>query len=72
MLIICYFVHWPCHNPGDRYDENPRPRNEGNLGEIDDWNDGKKSVLDEAVGKAKEIWNKTRGISSPDETVDYR
>ncbi|XP_052771778.1 clathrin interactor 1-like isoform X2 [Mya arenaria] len=54
----------------DRYDENPRKK-EGRLGEIDDWNDGKRSVVDGAVGKVKEIWNKTRGMNSPDETVDY-
>ncbi|WAR20856.1 EPN4-like protein [Mya arenaria] len=55
----------------DRYDENPRKK-EGRLGEIDDWNDGKRSVVDGAVGKVKEIWNKTRGMNSPDETTSSK
>ncbi|KAH3789297.1 clathrin interactor 1-like isoform X2 [Dreissena polymorpha] len=55
----------------DRYDEAPRKNTESHLGEIDDWNDGKKSVVDEAVDKGKDIWNRIRGIAGPDETVDY-
>lgn len=56
---------------GDRYDEYPR-KSESRLGEIDDWNDGKKSVVDEAVGKVKDLWNKAHGRTAPDETVDFR
>lgn len=59
-----------CHL-GDRYDEFPR-KTEGQLGEIDDWNDGKKSVVDEAVDKVKDLWNKAHGRQVPDETVDFR
>lgn len=62
-----------CIVAGDRYDEAPRKTtSDSNLGEIDDWNDGKKSVVDEAVDKGKDIWNRIRGRGGPDETVDYR
>lgn len=55
-------------SPSDRYSEEPtsyKSKAEGNLDEIDDWDKGKKSVAQEVLGKAKEIWNKTRGFDEP-------
>ena len=41
----------------------------GGLEDIDEWDRGsKKSVAQEALGKVKEIWNKTRGL---DDQPDY-
>ena len=54
---------------GDRYDENPR-KTGNRLDEIDDWNDGKKSVVEDAVGKVKDLWNRAHGRRGADETVD--
>lgn len=53
----------------DRYDEQPRKR--GELDEIDDWQDGKKSVVEDAVDKVKDLWNRAHGRQNPEETVDY-
>jgi len=60
--------NFPCIVAGDRYSEEPtsyKSKAEGNLDEIDDWDKGKKSVAQEVLGKAKEIWNKTRGFDEP-------
>ncbi|XP_045188906.2 clathrin interactor 1-like isoform X3 [Mercenaria mercenaria] len=54
----------------DRYDEKPRSK-EDRLGEIDEWQDGKKSVVEDAVDKVKDLWNRAHGRRAPDETVDY-
>ncbi|XP_060574552.1 clathrin interactor 1-like isoform X7 [Ruditapes philippinarum] len=54
----------------DRYDEKPRTRND-QLGEIDEWQDGKKSVVEDAVDKVKDLWNRAHGRQAPDETIDY-
>ena len=59
---------------GDRYGEDPKPNNnysdkQSELDEIDEWDNGKKSVAQEVLGKAKEIWNKTTG--GYDETEEY-
>ena len=49
----------------DRYDDEPK-KNRGRLEEIDDWDRGsKKSVAEEALGKVKELWNRTRGFDEP-------
>ncbi|KAL4232150.1 Clathrin interactor 1 [Mactra antiquata] len=58
------------YNYSDRYDEKPRSRDD-RLGEIDEWNDGKKSVVEDAVDKVKDLWNRAHGRQAPDETVDY-
>lgn len=59
------------YKSGDRYDEKPRMKDD-RLGEIDEWNDGKKSVVEDAVDKVKDLWNRAHGRQAPDETVDYR
>ena len=58
---------------GDRYEEEPsHRRNSGpKLDDIDEWdkNNRSRSVAQEAIGKVKELWNKTKGF---DEAPDYR
>ncbi|KAL3863336.1 hypothetical protein ACJMK2_005096 [Sinanodonta woodiana] len=53
----------------DRYDEEPRKREQ--LDEIDEWNNGKKSVVDEAVGKVKDLWNRAHGRRTVDDVAEY-
>lgn len=50
---------------GDRYDEAPR-RGDRYLDEIDDWSNGRKSVVGEAIDKAKDLWNRTTGRHGPE------
>ena len=57
---------------GDRYDEEPsryddipRDRSRGQLNDIDEWNDGRKNIAEEALGKVKDFWNKARGFDEP-------
>ena len=62
---------------GDRYDEDygrtangaPRSGNKGGtLDDIEEWDRGsKKSVAQEAIGKVKDLWNRTRGFDEPPE-----
>ncbi|GFO44798.1 clathrin interactor 1 [Plakobranchus ocellatus] len=56
----------------DRYDEEPRSyRDRGqNLDEIDDWDNGRKSVVSEAIDKAKDFWNRAQGRQYPDDVND--
>ena len=58
---------------GDRYDENPSSKKYSGeqLDEIDDWNDGKKSVVNEAVDKVKDLWNRAHGRRGLDDDA-YR
>jgi len=53
----------------DRYDDEAPKKSvnrAGSLQEIDDWDRGsKKSVAEEAMGKVKELWNRTRGFDEP-------
>ncbi|XP_013083368.2 clathrin interactor 1-like isoform X2 [Biomphalaria glabrata] len=58
----------------DRYDEEPRSYREksGNqMEEIEDWDNGKKSVVSGAIDKAKDLWNRAQGRQAPDEMYDY-
>ncbi|XP_070211826.1 clathrin interactor 1-like isoform X9 [Littorina saxatilis] len=46
----------------DRYEEEPVRRGTGRrMDEIDNWTDGKKSVVGEAIDKAKDLWNRASG-----------
>ena len=49
---------------GDRYDEEPRRGRR--MDEIEDWSNGKKSVVGEALDKAKDLWNRAAGRRGPD------
>ena len=62
-----YLELWFTCYLGDRYDEQPSSKNTSQLDEIDDWNDGKKSVVNEAVDKVKDLWNKAHGRKGIDE-----
>ena len=57
---------------GDRYDEEPRGYRDrvanSKLDEIDDWDNGRKSVVSEAIDKAKDLWNRAQGRQYPDDT----
>ena len=67
---------------GDRYDDDPAPRRSvtsgsgggsaggggGRLDEIDDWNNGKKNMVGETIGKVKDFVNRMKGF---DDTSDY-
>lgn len=60
----------------DRYDEEPRGyrdrvANSSKLDEIDDWDNGRKSVVSEAIDKAKDLWNRAQGRQYPDDTYGY-
>jgi len=62
-------------HPGDRYEEEPQnnhnsttTKKSSRLDEIEDWNTGRKSVAEEAIGKVKDFINKARGF---DEAPDY-
>lgn len=60
----------------DRYDEEPsytrKSSSSGNkLDEIDDWDNGKKTIAGEAVDKVKDLWNRVHGRRGPDDIVDY-
>ena len=48
-----------------RYDDIPRDRSRGQLNDIDEWNDGRKNIAEEALGKVKDFWNKARGFDEP-------
>lgn len=58
-------------NYSDRYEEEPHNNynntatRKSRLDEIDDWNTGKKSVAEEAIGKVKDLINKARGFDEP-------
>lgn len=60
-----------CFVKGDRYDEDPRPRNEGRLDDLEDW-DKKKSVATEALDKVKDFWNRAHGRRGIDDASDYK
>ncbi|GFR93193.1 clathrin interactor 1 [Elysia marginata] len=59
----------------DRYDEEPRGYRDrvanSKLDEIDDWDNGRKSVVSEAIDKAKDLWNRAQGRQYPDETYGH-
>ncbi|KAK3758033.1 hypothetical protein RRG08_006614 [Elysia crispata] len=59
----------------DRYDEEPRGYRDrvanSKLDEIDDWDNGRKSVVSEAIDKAKDLWNRAQGRQYPDDTYGY-
>lgn len=51
----------------DRYDEEPRARGGRRMGEIDDWTDGRpKSMVGEAIDKAKDLWNRVSDRRGPE------
>ncbi|XP_076461977.1 clathrin interactor 1-like [Babylonia areolata] len=52
----------------DRYDEEPH-RSGRRMDDVD-WNSGKKSVVGEALDKAKDLWNRASGRRGPDK-YDY-
>ena len=41
------------------------------MDEIDDWSNGKKSVVGEAIDKAKDLWNRTTGRHGPEKYDQY-
>uniref|UniRef100_A0A0B6ZXP1 ENTH domain-containing protein n=1 Tax=Arion vulgaris TaxID=1028688 RepID=A0A0B6ZXP1_9EUPU len=54
----------------DRYDEEPQSyhtHKDKQMEEIDDWDTGKKSVVGEAIDKAKDLWNRAQGKQQPDD-----
>ncbi|RUS75093.1 hypothetical protein EGW08_017147, partial [Elysia chlorotica] len=60
----------------DRYDEEPRgyrdrAANSKTMDEIDDWDNGRKSVVSEAIDKAKDFWNRAQGKQYPDDMYGY-
>jgi len=62
---------------GDRYDEEPRRFRDvsaggGKLDEIEDWDTGRKSVVGEALDKAKDFWNRAQGKHAPDDIGENR
>ncbi|XP_025093392.1 clathrin interactor 1-like isoform X3 [Pomacea canaliculata] len=52
----------------DRYDEEPRRGRR--MEEIEEWDHGKKSVVGEAIDKAKDLWQRASGRRGPDK-YDY-
>ena len=62
-----------CCDVGDRYDDKPTSSavDGRQLDEIEEWNDGKKSVVNEAVDKVKDLWNRAHGRRGLDDDA-YR
>lgn len=58
----------------DRFDEEPRHYGSSgvsgygssHMSNIDDWDSGRKSVAEEVIGKAKDLWNRARGFAEAD------
>ena len=57
---------------GDRYDEQPSVKKDGQMDEIDEWDNGKKNVVNEAVDKVKDLWNRAHGRKGIDDNDSYR
>ena len=74
----CFFIFHQINNlfcfkiSGDRYDEEPRGYRDrvanSKMDEIEDWDNGRKSVVSEAIDKAKDLWNRAQGRQYPDDT----
>jgi hypothetical protein len=57
----------------DRYDEEPQnyhERGQKQMGEIDEWETGKKSVVSGAIDKAKDLWSRAQSKLQPENMYD--